>query len=144
MANAVSGDTVTLHYAVKLPDGRVVESSRDGEPLRFTLGKNQVLPGVDEAVLGMEPGAHKTERIPAAKAYGPWREDLLFQAPRAGLPARFPLKRGALLRVTLKNGSQLAATIHALTEDTVTFDANHPLAGKDLDFELELVAIVTG
>jgi FKBP-type peptidyl-prolyl cis-trans isomerase 2 len=144
MVKVVAGDTVTLHYVVKLPDDRVVESSRDGEPLRFTLGKNQVLPGVDEAVLGMEPGERKTERIPAAKAYGPWREDLLFQTPRAELPARFPLKRGAVLRVTLKNGSQLTATVHALTEDSVTFDANHPLAGKDLVFELELVAIVTG
>ena len=143
MAKAAAGDTVTLHYTVRLPDDTVVESSRDGEPLRFTLGKGQVLAGVDETVLGMEPGGRKTERVPAAKAYGPWREDLLFQTPRAEIPAGLPLKAGAVLRVTLKNGSQLSAAIHALSEESVTFDANHPLAGKDLVFDLELVKIVT-
>jgi peptidylprolyl isomerase len=142
MAKAAAGDTVTLHYTVKLPDDTVVESSREGDPLRFTLGKGQVLAGVDEAVAGMEPGGRKTDRIPAAKAYGPWREDLLFKTPRAEIPAHLPLKAGVVVRVTLKNGTQLTAAVHALTEDSITFDANHPLAGKDLVIELELVAIV--
>jgi len=142
MAKAAAGDTVTLHYTVRLTDDTVVESSRDGEPLRFTLGKGQVLSGVDEAVAGMEPGGRKTERIPAAKAYGPWREDLLFNTPRAEIPAHLPLKKGVVVRVTLKNSTQLTAAVHALTEESVTFDANHPLAGKDLVFELELVEIV--
>jgi peptidylprolyl isomerase len=143
MAKAAAGDTVTLHYTVRLPDDTVVESSRDGEPLRFTLGRGQVLPGVDEAVLGMEPGERKTERVPAAKAYGPWREDLLFETPRAGIPAHLPLKAGVGLQVTLKNGNHLSVKVHAISEESVTFDANHPLAGKDLVFDLELVEIVT-
>ncbi len=141
MAQAASGDTVKLHYTVKLDDDTVVETSREGDPLRFTLGKNQVIPGVDEAVLGMEAGERKTERIPAAKGYGPWREDLLFNTPRAEFPGHIPLKAGIGLQITMKNGNQLAVKIHAVSDEAVTFDANHPLAGKDLVFELELVAI---
>jgi peptidylprolyl isomerase len=144
MARAAAGDTVTLHYTVRLPDDTVVESSRDGEPLRFTLGRGQVLPGVDEAVLGMEAGGRKTERIPAAKAFGAWREDLLFQAPRAEIPAHLPLTTGARLQVTMKNGNRLSAQVHAISGESVTFDANHPLAGKDVVVELELVELVAG
>ncbi len=141
MPKAAPGDAVKLHYTVTLADGTVVESSREGEPLRFTLGQNKVIAGVDEAVLGMEPGERKTERIPAAKAYGPWRDDLLFNTPRAEIPAHLPLKTGLGLQVTMKNGNRLSVKVHAISEEAVTFDANHPLAGKDLDFDLELVAI---
>lgn len=141
MRQASEGDTVQVHYEGRLEDGTVFDSSVGGEPLEFTIGRGQVVPGFDQAVLGMEPGQKKTANIPADQAYGDRSEELLFEVNRSDVPSDVELKVGDSVSVGLPNGEAIPVQVAAVTAESVTLDANHPLAGKDLVFDLELVKV---
>jgi peptidylprolyl isomerase len=142
MAQAKTGDTVRVHYTGTFDDGIVFDTSAEREPLQFTIGVGQVIAGFDEAVLDMQPGEKKTVNIPAEQAYGPRSEELVAEIGRDRLPADIELEIGQQLQVGLADGEQAVVMIVDLSETTVTLDANHPMAGMDLNFELELVEIV--
>jgi peptidylprolyl isomerase len=140
---AKAGDTVQVNYTGKLADGTVFDSSVGGQPLQFTLGSGQVIPGFDKAVTGMRVGEKKTVTILAADAYGQRRDNLIAEVSRSQLPSDMTPQVGMELQSTAKDGSTMVVTITKVTDNTsVTIDANHPLAGKDLTFELELVKIL--
>jgi peptidylprolyl isomerase len=141
MAQAKQGDTVRVHYTGTLDDGQEFDSSRGLEPLTFTLGAGAVIEGFDEAVTGMAVGDEKRVTIPAAEAYGPRRDELTLRLPRAELPADMELEEGSQLR--MEQGDQsVVVTVREVDDDSVTLDANHPLAGESLTFDLRLVEIV--
>jgi len=142
-AVAKAGDTVKVHYTGTLADGKQFDSSVGKEPLEFTLGSSQVIAGFDKGVTGMKAGEKKTVTIPAAEAYGLYRDDLVFTIERSQLPTNITPAVGMRLQMLQQDGSNAVVTIKELTNATVTLDANHELAGKDLTFELELVEIVT-
>ncbi|RUL88268.1 FKBP-type peptidyl-prolyl cis-trans isomerase [Tautonia sociabilis] len=140
MAQAQSGDTVRIHYTGRLADGTVFDSSEGRSPLEFTLGENQVIPGFEEAVSGMEPGQETTVTIPSDRAYGSHRAELVFDVPRSQFPDDLDPQVGQKLQMT--NGSQTAVvTVSEVNDSSVKLDANHPLAGKDLTFDIALVEI---
>ncbi|MBN1917246.1 MAG: peptidylprolyl isomerase [Verrucomicrobia bacterium] len=139
---AAHGDTVKIHYTGMLIDGTVFDSSRDGEPLEFTLGSGQVIEGFEQAVLGMSPGESKTATIPAAEAYGPRYEEMVVTVERGQLPDELDPQVGQRLRVEQGEGEALIVTVVEASGSNVTLDGNHPLAGLDLTFALELVEIV--
>jgi peptidylprolyl isomerase len=141
MAAARTGDTVRVHYTGRLEDGEVFDSSRGRDPLEFTLGGGQVIAGFDDAVTGMEPGDEKTVTIPAAQAYGPRREEMTGEVPRAQFPPNIAPRVGQQLQMQ-QGGQSFVVTVREVTDEAVLLDANHPLAGKDLTFELELVEVV--
>lgn len=143
MAQAKQGDTVRVHYTGTLDDGQEFDSSRGLDPLTFTLGTGSVIQGFDDAVTGMAVGDEKRVTIPADEAYGPRREDLTLQLPRSELPADMEIEEGSQLR--MEQGDQsVVVTVRQLDDATVTLDANHPLAGESLTFDLRLVEIVPG
>ncbi len=141
MAQATSGDTVHIHYTGRLADGTVFDTSEGRAPLAFTLGSGQVIPGFDRGVTGMTPGETKTIEIPAVDAYGAARPELSFDVPRDQFPEGQLPDEGDQLEVGLNDGSTMRVVVQTVGEDHVTLDANHPLAGKDLIFDLELVEI---
>lgn len=136
------GDTVRIHYTGTLDDGSVFDSSRGRRPLEFTVGGGQVIPGFDAAVTGMAVGEEKTVTIPAAQAYGDRREDYEMTVERGQLPDDIDPAVGDQLQMS-DGTNQFLVRVSAATKETVTLDANHPLAGKDLTFALELMEIVT-
>jgi peptidylprolyl isomerase len=141
MAQAKQGDTVRVHYTGTLDDGQEFDSSRGLDPLTFTLGAGAVIQGFDEAVTGMAVGDEKRVTIPAAEAYGPRRDELTLRLPRAELPADMELEEGSQLR--MEQGDQsVVVTVREVDDESVTLDANHPLAGESLTFDLRLVEIV--
>ena len=141
-AVAKAGDTVKVHYTGTLVDGSQFDSSVGSDPLQFTIGAGQVIVGFDEGVTGMKVGEKKTVTIPAANAYGEYRSDLVFDIDKSQLNSTVPPAVGMQLTMTQQDGSKFNVTIKAVNETTLTLDANHELAGKDLTFELELVEIV--
>ncbi|QXD13973.1 peptidylprolyl isomerase [Rhodocaloribacter litoris] len=141
MANAKQGDSVEVHYTGRLKDGTVFDSSEGRPPLSFTLGAGQVIPGFEEAVLGMAEGETKQHTIPPEEAYGAYREDLVVPIPRAHLPPGAPPEPGQHLELHLRDGGVIQARVEAVTDDAVVIDANHPLAGQTLVFDIELVKI---
>ena len=141
MAQAKNGDTVKVHYTGKLNDGTVFDSSEGREPLEFVVGTGEIIPGFEEAVIGMNEGETKTVTIPADKAYGPHNDELVLVVGREQVPPDLKVKIGDLLQVTLPDGHRVDVTVTALNDEAVTLDANHPLAGQDLTFEIELVSI---
>lgn len=143
MQHAKRGDTVLVHYRGTLADGSEFDSSAGGDPIRFTLGEGQVIPGFERAVEGMSAGERKTETIPSGNAYGDHRDELVFTVGRDQVPPGTELEIGDMLQVGFPDGSSAAVQVAAMDESSVTLDANHPLAGKDLTFELELVRIGT-
>lgn len=144
MAKAANGSTVQVHYTGRLEeDDSVFDSSRErDEPLKFTIGEEQVIPGFEEAVEGMEPGDEKTVDIPSDEAYGPYRDDMVLEVERNQLPDDLDPEVGQRLQLRQQNGEVVNVTLTEIAEDEVTLDANHPLAGKDLSFDIELVDIV--
>jgi FKBP-type peptidyl-prolyl cis-trans isomerase 2 len=132
---AQDGDTVQVHYHGTLDSGEVFDSSREGDPLSFTVGSGQVIQGFDDAVRGLSVGDTKTVRLDPDDAYGQRSDEMIFEVPAAEAPEG--LEEGSL--VQLPNGAP--AVILEVTDETVTVDANHPLAGQALTFEIELVAI---
>ena len=141
MAQAKNGDTVKVHYTGKLADGTVFDSSVQGDALQFTLGDKQLIPGFEKAVLGMNVGEEKTFIIPADEAYGAHNTDLVFTVDRGSLPPQMNPAIGQRFQVRQQDGSVTAVTVAAISDANVTFDANHPLAGKDLTFEIQIVEI---
>jgi peptidylprolyl isomerase len=141
MAQAKSGDNVKLHYTGTLSDGTVFDSSEGREPLEFTLGQNQVIPGFENAVLGMNLGDSKTVTIPADEAYGPRRDDMIIAVPSAEFPEHIHPQVGDRLQIRQPDGGVFNVTVSAVSEDSVTLDGNHPLAGQDLTFAIQLVGI---
>ncbi len=141
MAQAKTGDSVSIHYTGKLQDGTVFDSSRDRDPLQFAIGKGEVIPGFEAAVVGMTPGDAKTEVIPAEKAYGPRQPEMVMVVERQQIPADIPLDVGLQLQLQGPAGQAVPVMVTDLSEAEVTLDANHPLAGETLIFDIELVAI---
>lgn len=138
---ATLGDTVHVHYTGRLVDGNEFDSSRGREPLAFTLGDHHVIAGFEDGVLGMEPGETKTITIPVDQAYGPRRDEMIATFPRAQFGDEVELHIGDQLHLRLEDGQLLPVVIADLTQDFVTLDGNHMLAGQDLVFDLELVRI---
>lgn len=141
MTTARQGDTVQVHYTGRLDDGSVFDSSERRDPLEFTIGEGQIIPGFENAVLGMAAGESKTVLIDCVDAYGPRFEEMVQVLLRSEMPDDIPLEIGAQLQANHPQGGPIILTVTDLTEDEVTLDANHPLAGQDLTFEIELVAI---
>lgn len=141
MTGVKNGDTVRIHYTGKLTDGTVFDSSEGRDPLEFTVGSGQVIAGMDAGLQGMEPGEKKTLNIDCADAYGPADPNARQAIPREGIPAEIPLEIGTQLQMQSPEGQVLPVTVAEVTEETVTLDANHFLAGKDLVFEVELVSV---
>lgn len=143
MALAKNGDTVKVHYTGRFQDGTVFDTSADGEPLEFTLGERQVISGFERAVVGMQTGESKTVKIPPNQGYGARQTDLVFEVGRENLPDEFDPEVGQHLELEQPDGQRVMLTITGVSASTVTLDANHPLAGKELTFNLELVDIVS-
>lgn len=141
MTQAKSGDTVRIHYTGTLSDGSTFDSSAGRDPLEFKLGSGQVIPGFDKAVDGMAVGEKKTVEIPADDAYGQRDPNGTQSFPRDKIPADVPLDIGTRLQLSGPAGQPIMVTVSEVTETEVILDANHPLAGKALTFELELVEI---
>ncbi|MEX2571224.1 MAG: peptidylprolyl isomerase [Gemmatimonadota bacterium] len=141
MPQAQEGKKVQIHYTGRLADGTVFDSSEGREPLEFTLGEGQVIPGFDSAVTGMEPGQEQTVTIPSEQAYGERRKDLVFSVPREQFPPDISPEVGQ--RLQMQQGEQVAVVVvQEVADAEVTLDANHPLAGEDLTFEVQLVDVV--
>lgn len=143
MAEAKANDTVKVHYTGRLSDGTVFDSSLSREPLEFTIGQKMVIPGFEEGVIGMTVGETRTVRIASQNAYGPYLEDLVGPIKRAQIPPNIDLQVGAILQMQTPDGGTMLVVVKALTDETVTLDANHPLAGKDLAFEINLLEIAS-
>lgn len=141
MAEAQQGDTVKVHYKGTLEDGSVFDDSHDREPLEFTIGGGEIIPGFEEAVVGMEPGDTKTTEISSENAYGPHREDLVASVSRNELPEDLDPEVGQRLQIQQENGQSMVVEVTETGESDVTLDGNHPLAGEDLTFKIELVDI---
>ncbi|MFN6944964.1 MAG: peptidylprolyl isomerase [Cytophagaceae bacterium] len=141
MSQAKKGDTVKVHYTGKLKDGNVFDSSANREPLQFTLGEGKVIPGFEDAVLGMNVGDKETVEIPSEQAYGEKREDMVISVPLTEVPQDIKPEVGMQLSVQQQDGQQVPVMITAVTEEEVKLDANHPLAGEDLIFDIELVGV---
>jgi peptidylprolyl isomerase len=140
MQAANTGDLVRVHYTGKLEDGSVFDSSAGRDPLQFRLGGGEVIPGFEQAVTGMSPGEERRVTIPADDAYGARREELVLVVSREELPAELEPEVGQQLQMS-QDGQDFVVTISDVTERDVVLDANHPLAGEDLTFELQLVDI---
>jgi peptidylprolyl isomerase len=140
MQSAKSGDTVRVHYTGKLDDGSVFDSSEGRDPLEFQLGGGQVIPGFEQAVEGMSPGDERSVTIAADEAYGPRRDELVLVVPRTELPAEMQPELGQQLQLS-QDGQSFIVTVADVNESEIILDANHPLAGEELTFELQLVDI---
>ncbi|MFW6138644.1 MAG: FKBP-type peptidyl-prolyl cis-trans isomerase [Spirochaetota bacterium] len=141
MSEAKKGDTVKVHYTGKLEDGTVFDSSEDRDPLKFTVGGGQVIPGFEQAVIGMNPGETKTETVTSDQAYGPYRKEMVIEVDKNKLPQDLDPEVGQQLQVRQQEGQPVPVMVTEVTDSSVTLDANHPLAGKDLTFDIQLVDI---
>jgi peptidylprolyl isomerase len=141
MSQAKSGDKVKVHYTGKFEDGEVFDSSEGREPLEFTLGEGNVIPGFDNGVIGMDLNDKKSITIPPDDAYGQRRDDMVLEVKKTDFPENITPELGQQLQMTNPNGQAVNVVITDVKEETVTLDANHPLAGKTLVFEIELVEI---
>ena len=142
MKTAKTGDTVQVHYKGTFTNGIQFDSSEGREPLEFQLGAGMVIQGFDDAVTGMGIGEKKQVLLPAAEAYGEADPNLLFTFPRTDLPQDMEIQLGDLLNMHADgNGQEVQVVVTELTDETITVDANHEMAGKDLIFDLELMAI---
>lgn len=141
MSQAKNGDSVKVHYTGKLEDGTVFDSSKDRQPLEFKLGEGNVIPGFDSGITGMAGGDSKTVTIPPDQAYGEVRKDLLVEVDKGEFPKDIKPEIGQELQVQQPDGTPVMVSIVDVQDDKVTLDANHPLAGKTLIFDIELVEI---
>jgi len=144
MAQAKSGDTVRIHYSGFLMDGTIFDSSLEGEPFEFTLGDGSVIPGFDAGLLGMTEGDEKTLAIPPESAYGARDEGLVAEIERTQIPPEIDPQVGAILQITSQEGDASNVIITEVTDNAITLDGNHPLAGQELIFEVKLLEVVTG
>lgn len=143
MAQAKDGDRVKVHYTGRLDDGTVFDSSMITDPLEFTVGEREVVEGFEEAVVGMSPGESRTVGIPPEKAYGHHRDDLIVMVGREKFPADIEPVVGKQVELRRReDGETFPVTVTDVSESTVTLDANHYLAGKELTFDIRLVEIL--
>lgn len=140
-AQAKKGDKVQVNYKGTLNDGTVFDSSENSGPIEFTIGEGTLISGFEEAIIGMSPGDTKTEKIPSNEAYGPHSDELMLKVEKDSMPEGREFQVGDWLEVVFPDGRRAPVKVAGLEAASVTLDANHPLAGKDLVFELELVAI---
>lgn len=143
MSTAKNGDTVKVHYTGKLSDGTLFDTSEGNEPLEFDLGSGQVIEGFEEAIIGMKQGDKKTVTIPVEKAYGDINEQYVLKAPRNKLPQDLEPFVGLQLLMPVPNSEPVPVTVTDFNDEEITLDANHPLAGKELTFDLELVGVLS-
>ena len=144
MAQVKSGDKIKVHYHGKLTSGETFDSSEGREPLEFEVGSGMVIPGFDNGVTGMTVGEKKTVNIPFDEAYGPRNSEMVIEMPKDRFPKDMDIAIGMPLGMSDQQGQQFQVTIVEIKEEVVMLDANHPLAGQDLIFDLELVEIVGG
>ena len=130
MAQAKSGDTVRVHYTGMMDDGTVFDSSIDREPLEFTIGKKEVIPGFEQAVIGMNDGESKAVKVNSDQAYGPHRNDMVIQIERNQVPDGMEIEVGQVLKMKHPNGGAIRVVVTNVSEDSIVLDANHPLAGS--------------
>jgi len=142
MSQAKLGDTVLIHYTGKLADGTVFETSVGREPLQMTLGESRVIPGFEATVLGMSPGETTSTTLAAQDAFGPHKQDLVVQFSRDRMPPDIDPQVGHRMELETETGQSIEARIVEVSPEIITVDANHPLAGKDVMLDLELVEIV--
>ena len=142
MAQAKMGDTVKVHYNGKLDTGVLFDTSEGSDPLQFELGSGCLIPGFEEAVIGMSPGESKTVNIPPEKGYGKYREDRVIKIDKKDLPEDVVPAEGMTLEVSASNGVMVPVQITEIEGNTITLDANHPLSEQTLTFEIKLVEIV--
>ncbi|MBL7734371.1 MAG: peptidylprolyl isomerase [Chitinophagaceae bacterium] len=143
MQQVKSGDTVKVHYSGRLSDGTTFDSSSGREPLEFKVGSGQVIKGFDDGVTGMSVGDKRTVQIPVNDAYGPKDESMIVEFPKANFPEDLKPEVGMQLNMTNNTGQVIPVVITEVAEETVMLDANHPLAGQDLIFDIELVDIAS-
>ncbi len=141
MTQAKHGDSVKVHYTGRLDDGTVFDSSLDREPLEFVIGSGMIIPGFEEAVIGMAPGESKTKLIATDNAYGPYREEMVLTVDRQQMPLEIEPEVGQQLQLQHPTGGVIPVIITDISLETVTLDANHPLAGEDLTFDIQLLEI---
>lgn len=141
MAQISNGNTVKVHYTGTLDDGTVFDSSRDHEPLEFTMGEGQLIPGFEAAVMGLSAGESTKVTIPPAEAYGESSEDMVLTVERAAIPEHITPEVGMVLQLENEHGL-MEVTVTEITDANVTLDANHPLAGEALTFEIEVLEIL--
>ena len=141
MAQAKEGDTVKVHYTGKLGDGEIFDTSQDGDPLEFKIGEGQVIPGFEQGVLGMNEGESKTVEIPSDEAYGPHHQELVIEIEMDQFPEDLDPEVGKQFKMRQPDDRTIIVAVTEITEDSVTLDANHPLAGKDLTFDIQLIEI---
>lgn len=141
MTQAKNGNEVSVQYKGTLDDGSVFDQSRPDQPLKFTVGGGQVIPGFDKAVEGMNVGESKTITLAANDAYGAHRDDLVLKVDRNRVPKEFDIEVGQRYQMEKESGEKFKVTVIDVTDDSVTLDANHPLAGHDLTFEIKLVDV---
>jgi peptidylprolyl isomerase len=144
MAQVKSGDKIKVHYHGKLGTGETFDSSEGRDPLEFEVGTGMVIKGFDDGVTGMTVGEKKTVTIPSEEAYGPVNPEMILEMPKDRFPTDMELENGMPLMMSDQQGQQFQVKIVEIKEEAVMLDANHPLAGQDLTFDLELVEIVDG
>jgi len=142
MAQAKSGDTVKVHYTGRLDDGYVFDTSANRNPLQLKIGQKGVIPAFEQAIIGMEQSESKTVKIQAEEAFGRYRAELVQTVSRSVFPADLEPKVGQRLTATCVDGRSVAVSVTDVSESSVTIDANHPLAGEDLTFDIELIKIL--
>lgn len=141
MATVKPGDTVRMNYTGTLNNGETFDSSEGRDPLEFVVGSGQIISGLDAAIPGMAIGDTKDVNVPCAQAYGETNPDARQAVPREQIPAEIPLEVGTQLQMQTPQGQVMPVTVAEVTETEVTLDANHPLAGQDLNFAIEIVGI---
>jgi peptidylprolyl isomerase len=142
MAKAKLGDTVKVHYTGKFEDGSIFDSSINGNPLEFTLGLGHVIPGFDNAVIGMEPDEKKSFKVEPEEGYGNYSNDLAFEIDKSRIPDDLKPEIGMDIVITNETGEKTNFTIIDVKEDSIIIDANHPLAGQILNFDIQLMDIL--
>jgi peptidylprolyl isomerase len=142
MNPAKIGDTATVHYKGTLKDGSVFDTSENQEPLNFTLGKNEMIPGFENAIIGLTKGESKTFTLTPDEAYGEQDDDMILNMPRSEFPPEIDPEVGMVLKVTNEDDEDTHLMVTEMTDEMITLDGNHPLAGEDLTFEINVVEIV--
>jgi peptidylprolyl isomerase len=141
MESVKQGDIVAVHYTGKLADGTIFDTSYSRAPLQLKVGEGKLIAGFEKAVIGMNAGEKKTVVIPSAEAYGQRQDKAVVEMERKNLPPGYEPKVGQRIELEQEDNKNFLVTVTAVTDNTITVDANHPLAGKDLTFEIELVSV---